>query len=47
MLLSLCYRSICWLLEFVVLRTRPEEFKELEIVVLAAAEQPARRARPG
>ena len=34
MLVSLCYRLICWLLEFVVLRTRSEEFKELEIVVL-------------
>ena len=34
MLLSLCYRLMCWLLEFVVLRVRSEEFKELEIVVL-------------
>jgi putative transposase len=33
-LVSLCYRLICCLLEFVVLRTRSEEFKELEIVVL-------------
>ena len=33
MLVSLCYRLICWLLEFVVLRIRSEEFKELEIVV--------------
>ena len=32
--MSLCYRLICWLLEFVVLRVRSEEFKELEIVVL-------------
>ena len=34
MLVSLCYRLICWLLEFVVLLVRSEEFKELEIVVL-------------
>ena len=34
MLVSLCYGLICWLLEFVVLRVRSEEFKELEIVVL-------------
>jgi len=33
-LVSLCYRFICWLLEFMVLRTRSEEFKELEILVL-------------
>jgi putative transposase len=31
---SLCYGLICWLLEFVVLCVRSEEFKELEIVVL-------------
>ena len=34
MLVSLCYRLIRWLLEFVVLLVRSEEFKELEIVVL-------------
>ena len=34
MLVSLCYRLICWLLEFGVLRVRSEEFKELEIVIL-------------
>ena len=34
MLVSLCYGLIRWLLEFVVLRVRSEEFKELEIVVL-------------
>jgi putative transposase len=33
-LVSLCYGLICWLLEFLVLRVRSEEFKELEIVVL-------------
>jgi putative transposase len=33
-LVSLCYALICRLLEFVVLRVRSEEFKELEIVVL-------------
>jgi hypothetical protein len=33
-LVTLCYGLICWLLEFVVLRVRSEEFKELEIVVL-------------
>jgi hypothetical protein len=32
-LVSLCYGLICWLLEFVVLRVRSEEF-ELEILVL-------------
>ena len=34
MLVSLCYVLLRWLLEFVVLRVRSEEFKELEIVVL-------------
>ncbi len=34
MFVSLCYGLICWLLEFVVLCVRSEEFKELEIVVL-------------
>ena len=34
MLVSLCYVSLRWLLEFVVLRARSKEFKELEIVVL-------------
>src|SRR5262245_19277149 len=33
-LASLRYVSLRWLLEFVVLRVRSEEFKELEIVVL-------------
>jgi putative transposase len=33
-LVSLCYVLLRWLLEFVVLRVRSEEFKELEIVVL-------------
>jgi len=33
-LVSLCYRLIGWLLEFVVLRVRSREFKELEIIVL-------------
>jgi putative transposase len=33
-LVSLCYRFIGWLLEFVVLRVRSGEFKELEIIVL-------------
>jgi len=33
-LVSLCYVSLRWLLEFVVLRARSKEFKELEIVVL-------------
>jgi hypothetical protein len=31
-LVSLCYRLIRWLLEFVVLRVRSEESKELRIV---------------
>ena len=31
---SLCYGLMCWLLEFVVLRVRSEEFKELDVVVL-------------
>ena len=34
MLVSLCYVSLRWLLEFGVLRVRSDEFKELEIVVL-------------
>src|SRR5262245_10346347 len=34
MLVSLCYVLLRWLLEFVVLRVRSGEFKELEIVVL-------------
>ena len=34
MLVSLCYRLIGWLLEFVVLLVRPGEFKELEIIVV-------------
>ena len=34
MLVSLCYRLIGWLLEFVVLRVRSGDFKELEIIVL-------------
>ena len=34
MLVSLCYVLLRWLLEFVVLRVRSKELKELEIVVL-------------
>ncbi len=34
MLVSFCYVLLRWLLEFVVLRLRPEELKDLEIVVL-------------
>jgi putative transposase len=33
-LVSFCYVLLRWLLEFVVLRVRPEELKDLEIVVL-------------
>jgi hypothetical protein len=33
-LVSLCYGLLRWLLEFVVLRVRSREFKDLEIVVL-------------
>ena len=34
MLVSLCYVSLRWLLEFVALRARSQEFQELEIIVL-------------
>ena len=34
MLVSCGYRLLCWVLEFVALRTRSKEFKELEIIVL-------------
>ena len=34
MLVSLCYVSLRWLLEFVALRARSKEFQELEIIVL-------------
>jgi transposase InsO family protein len=33
-LVSLCYVLLRWLLEFVALRARPKEFKDLEIIVL-------------
>jgi len=33
-LVSLCYVSLRWLLEFVALRARSKEFQELEIIVL-------------
>jgi putative transposase len=33
-LVSRAYRLLCWILEFVALRTRSKEFKELEIIVL-------------
>jgi putative transposase len=33
-LVSLCYVSLRWLLEFVALRARSQEFQELEIIVL-------------
>jgi putative transposase len=33
-LVSLCYVSLCWLLEFVALRARSKECQELEIIVL-------------
>jgi hypothetical protein len=31
---SLCYRVLCWVLQFATLRFRSTDFKELEIVVL-------------
>ena len=34
MLVSLCYLSVRWVLEFVALRARSKEFQELEIIVL-------------
>ena len=34
MLVSFCYALLRWVLEFVVLRVRSKELKELEIVVL-------------
>ena len=34
MLVSLCYVLLRWLLEFVALRARSKEFKDLEIIVL-------------
>ena len=34
MLVSLCYVVLRWLLEFVALRGRSKEFKDLEIIVL-------------
>ena len=34
MLVSWCYVSLRWLLEFVALHARSREFKELEIIVL-------------
>ena len=34
MLVSLCYVSLRWLLEFVTLCARSKEFQELEIIVL-------------
>jgi hypothetical protein len=33
-LVSLCYVSLRWLLEFVALRARSKDFQELEIIVL-------------
>jgi putative transposase len=33
-LVSLCYVLLRWLLEFVALRARSKEFKDLEIIVL-------------
>jgi putative transposase len=33
-LVSSCYVLLRWLLEFVVLRVRSKEFRELEIIVL-------------
>ena len=34
MLVSFCYVLLRWLLQFIALRVRSKEFKELEIVVL-------------
>jgi putative transposase len=33
-LVSMCYVVLCWLVEFVGLRIRSKEFKELEVIVL-------------
>jgi len=40
---SFCYTFLRWLLEFIALRARSKEFKELEIVVLILDEQHLQR----
>ncbi len=46
MVVSLCYTLLRWLLEFIALRTRSKEFKELEIVVLRHELAILRRTEP-